>query len=72
MSQSKVMSLVESLTNVAVGILVSFASQLVIFNAYGIHIALADNVMMTLYFTAISVVRSYGIRRFFTTRRRTK
>ena len=65
MSQSKVMSLVESLTNVAVGILVSFASQLVIFKAYGIHIALADNVMMTLWFTVISVVRSYALRRVF-------
>ena len=71
MSQSKVMSLVESLTNVAVGILVSLASQLVIFKAYDIRIAFADNVMITLWFTVISVVRSYGIRRFFT-RRRTK
>ena len=69
MSQSKVMSLVESLTNVAVGILVSFASQLVIFKAYGIHIALADNVMMTLWFTAISVLRSYALRRYFNHRR---
>ena len=65
MSQSKVMSLVESLTNVAVGILVSFASQLVIFKAYGIHIALADNVMITLWFTVISVIRSYALRRVF-------
>ena len=65
MSQSKVMSLVESLTNVAVGIMVSFASQLVIFKAYGIHIALADNVMITLWFTVISVIRSYALRRVF-------
>ena len=65
MSQSKVMSLVESLTNVAVGILVSFASQLVIFKAYGIHIALADNVMITLWFTVVSVLRSYALRRVF-------
>ena len=65
MSQSKVMSLVESLTNVAVGLAVSFASQLVIFKAYGIHIALADNVMITLWFTVISVIRSYALRRVF-------
>ena len=65
MSQSKVMSLVESLTNVAVGIMVSFASQLVIFKAYGIHIALADNVMITLWFTVVSVIRSYALRRVF-------
>ena len=65
MSQSKVMSLVESLTNVAVGILVSFASQLVIFKAYGINIALADNVMITLWFTVVSVLRSYALRRVF-------
>ena len=65
MSQSKVMSLVESLTNVAVGILVSLASQLVIFKAYDIRIAFADNVMITLWFTVISVVRSFALRRVF-------
>ena len=59
------MSLIESLSNVVVGLLVSLASQLVIFKMYGIHISLGDNIKITLWFTLISIVRSYALRRFF-------
>ena len=65
------MSFIESLTNVAVGLAVSLASQIVIFKLYDIHVAFSDNVIITLWFTVISVLRSYALRRFFTTRRRT-
>ena len=64
--QSKTMSAVESLTNVAVGLGVSLASQVVIFKAYDIHVSLGQNIEITLYFTLISIVRSYALRRFFT------
>ena len=60
------MSLIESFANVLVGLLVSLASQLVIFQMYGIHISLDDNIRITLWFTLISIVRSYALRRFFT------
>ena len=70
--QSRLGSLVESLTNVAVGLVISLLSQIVIFGAYGIHLTLGDNVMITVWFTVVSVVRSFAIRRYFNRRRTTK
>lgn len=65
MSQTKCHSLLESITNVAIGYGVALASQLLIFPRYGIHISLNDNIAIGLWFTAISIVRSYILRRWF-------
>ena len=66
--QTKTHSLIESLTNVAVGYLVAVASQLVIFPMFGIHVPLRSNMAIGLWFTGISIVRSYALRRWFTHR----
>ena len=63
--QSKLGSAVEAIANVVVGIIVSLISQLVIFGAYGIHISLVENMQMVGYFTLISLIRSYVLRRLF-------
>lgn len=65
MSQSRIGSFVESLVNVAIGYLVALASQLVIFPVFGIHIPLADNMLIGAWFILISIVRSYCVRRIF-------
>ncbi len=65
MSQTRLASLVESLTNVAIGYGVALLSQLAIFPHYGVHQTLADNVEIGLWFTAVSVARSYVLRRWF-------
>lgn len=64
-SQSKKMSFVESCANVAVGYGVAVASQVAIFPLFGIHVPLRTNLGIGLWFTAISLVRSYIIRRCF-------
>jgi len=64
--QSKTHSLIESCSNVAIGYGVALASQLVIFPCFGINIPLSDNIIIGLWFTAISIVRSYVLRRWFT------
>jgi len=69
--QTRLMSMVETITNVAVGLIVSFLSQVVIFKYYDIHISLAQNLELTLYFTVVSIIRSYVLRRFFNSIRRT-
>lgn len=69
--QTRLMSMVETITNVAIGLVVSFLSQVVIFKYYDIHISLAQNLEMTLYFTVVSIIRSYVLRRFFNSIRRT-
>lgn len=65
MNQSRIQSLIESLTNVAIGYFVALASQLVIFPWYGIRLPLAENIKIGVWFTIVSVVRSYVIRRWF-------
>ena len=63
--QSRLGSLIEALVNVAVGFVISLISQLVIFYAYDIKLSLASNVMITVWFTVISIIRSYALRRAF-------
>lgn len=65
MSQSKRQSLFESIINIAVGIGVSFAAQLIMFPALGIAVRLDQNIAITAAFTAVSLVRSYLLRRLF-------
>lgn len=65
MSQSKFLSAVETSVNTVVGYVVAVASQLVIFPLFDIHIEFHQNLLMGLYFTAISLARGYVIRRWF-------
>ncbi len=65
MSQSKADSVIETCTNIAVGFIVAVISQMVIFHAYDLHVSLATNIEMTIWFTFVSFVRSYTLRRFF-------
>lgn len=69
--QSRLMSLVETTTNILVGLVISFLSQIVIFKLYDVHLSTQQNAEITLYFTIISILRSYALRRFFNSIRRT-
>jgi hypothetical protein len=53
MKQSRLMSLVESLVNVAVGYGVAVVTQILIFPIFGLHTTLAQNVMMGAMFTLL-------------------
>ncbi|MBA3591653.1 hypothetical protein [Methylibium sp.] len=63
--QSRFHSAVESCANVAVGYAVALLSQLAIFPMFGIHVPLSTNLAIGAWFTVISLVRSYVIRRWF-------
>ena len=63
--QSKKHSLLESIINVAVGYGIAILSQIAIFPLFGIDIPLRDNLLIGLFFTVISIVRSYALRRVF-------
>lgn len=66
MNQTKLGSLIEALVNVAIGLGVGFLGQLVVFPAVGLpHVALHQNVLIAGAFTAISLARSYAVRRWF-------
>jgi hypothetical protein len=64
------MSLVEAVANVAVGLVVALATQIVIFPVLGLQASLAQNLELAFVFTGVSIVRGYGMRRFFERLRR--
>jgi len=66
--QTKKQSLTETLTQTAIGYTVALCSQLLIFPFFDIHVPLSDNILIGLWFTVVSIARSYIIRRFFTKR----
>jgi hypothetical protein len=70
--QTKTQSLIESGINILIGYLVALASQLVVFPWFGIHIPLTDNLLIGFWFTVISLIRSYAIRRYFNRKARAK
>lgn len=70
MEQTKLGSLVETLINTLIGYFVALGSQLLIFPLFGIHLPLSDNLLIGLYFTVISVIRGYVVRRYFNKRLR--
>ena len=66
--QSKLQSLIESLTNILIGYLTALLSQVLIFPLFDIYVSLQDNLLIGLYFTIISLLRSYSVRRYFNKR----
>ncbi len=65
MKQSRLMSLVESFANVLVGFGVAVVTQMLVFPLFGLAITVTENLMIGLIFTAVSIVRSYALRRGF-------
>ncbi|PND29685.1 hypothetical protein C1I89_33380 [Achromobacter pulmonis] len=65
MKQSRLMSLVESLANVLVGYGVAVLTQVVVFPLFGLAVTVTENLLIGLIFTAVSIVRSYALRRGF-------
>jgi hypothetical protein len=65
LSQSKMHSLIEALVNVAVGYCIAVAAQIVVFPLFGVHISLRQNIEIGIIMTAVSIIRSYTLRRVF-------
>ena len=65
MAQTKLESAIEVVVNVLIGYAVATASQIMIFPLFGVFLPLSDNLLIGAYFTAISIVRGYIVRRFF-------
>jgi len=68
MQQSRMASMIESALNVAIGYGVALASQLALFPLFGILVPISTNLWIGAWFTLISLVRSYVIRRWFNAR----
>jgi len=65
MKQSRLMSLVEAVANVAVGYGLAVATQIAVFPLFGLAVSLGDNLAIGCVFTVVSLIRSYALRRLF-------
>lgn len=67
MGQTRKHSVLETIINTSIGYVVAVASQYVIFPIFGVHIAAHEHAAMGLFFTVVSIGRSYILRRVFNT-----
>jgi hypothetical protein len=65
LGQTRFQSMVEAWANVLIGWLVAVTSQVLIFPLFGIQVPLSTNIKISIFFTAISIIRSYSLRRFY-------
>ena len=65
MTQSRKMSLVEVVTNVAVGYGLAVVTQIIVFPWFGLEAALGEHLTIGLAFVAVSLARGYVLRRLF-------
>lgn len=65
MRQSRLSSFIESLANVVVGYGISLLANFLIFPLFGFHITLRQNLLIGVWYTGVSIARSYALRRWF-------
>lgn len=65
MIQSRMMSLVEAIANVAVGYILAIVTQIVVFPWFGFDTTLGEHLTIGLVFVAVSLARGYLLRRLF-------
>lgn len=59
------MSAIEAVANVAVGYLIAVSATVVVLPAFGYRVTAGDALGISAVFTAVSLVRSYALRRAF-------
>lgn len=65
MSQSKLDSALEALTNIVIGASVALCAQYLWFPVIGYQFTHTEHLATTAVFTAVSFIRSYALRRIF-------
>lgn len=63
--QTKLESLKESCVNVLIGYVIAISSQIIIFPLVGVSATFSQNLEIGVYFTIVSLLRSYLVRRYF-------
>jgi len=65
MKQPRLMSLFEAITNVIVGYILAIATQILVFPWFGLEVAFGEHLAIGMAFVAVSLARSYLLRRLF-------
>lgn len=63
--QTSKQSAIEVLAGTAFGFLIAFLAQLFIMEHYAIRSTVSQDLAITTFFTGISILRGYAVRRFF-------
>jgi len=63
--QTRLESLIEAILNICVGYSIAMVSQIVLFPLFDIHVGMSTHLWLSFWFTCISLIRSYTIRRVF-------
>jgi polysaccharide pyruvyl transferase WcaK-like protein len=63
--QSKTQSAIEVVAGTTIGFIIAMIAQVYITWQYGISSTLAQDFGITVFFTGISIIRGYAVRRFF-------
>ena len=66
--QSRTRSLIETLINLFIGLSLSMTSYAILFPLLGLPYRVSDSVLISVWFTVLSIVRQYVIRRWFAKR----
>lgn len=65
LGQTKLESAIETGVSIAIGFCVAFAANLVILPLFGFHPDLWANFWLTVFFTFVSIIRGFLVRRLF-------
>lgn len=65
MKQSRIDSIYEAITNILIGAGIALIAQLIWFPIIGKDFTMNENLLTMIFFTFISFIRSYSIRRLF-------
>jgi len=63
--QTKIDSVLEALVNILIGGGIALIAQIVLFPLLGHNFTMTENLITSLFFTIISFIRSFAIRRLF-------
>ena len=63
--QTKKWSMIETLVSVGIGWIIGVILNMLVLPLFDYDVSLTDGVLISIIFTAVSVVRSYVVRRFF-------
>jgi len=65
MTQSKLHSIIESITQTVIGLVTSIVLQMVLYPLLGIPVSFKQNLIITAVFFVVSIIRGYAVRRIF-------
>ena len=63
--QSKMESMIESLTSTSIGVIIGVLLNLTVLPIFGYDVTVTNSLLISIIFTVASIIRSYAVRRIF-------